>query len=106
MEENEISGWSIRRKRDGYYLFGNEIGQVGGACKTIRDALEQEGDIYGGGNTVKIRTNVRLEELFEILNSNALDLLWHNTGSFQINGAPIDATTLQAAVKWYDQMTE
>jgi hypothetical protein len=65
--------WAVKRKK-GYYLYGNEVGQVGGACRTLCDALNSEWNQFSG-DTVQIETNVSLEELFEILGTSAFEPL-------------------------------
>jgi hypothetical protein len=35
MEESDISAWWVSKKRNGYYLYGNKLGQVGDASATI-----------------------------------------------------------------------
>jgi hypothetical protein len=105
MEESAISTWRVSRKRKGYYLYGNELGQVGDASPTICDALNSDPQ-FGGDERVKIDTNVKLEELFAIMNSYAFETLMHNTSSFVINNAEIDKESLRNVVIWYNEVRE
>lgn len=103
--DSDISFFWVSKKRKGYYLYGVELGQVGGPAATICEALNWDVQ-FGGGDRVEIETNVRLEELFEILNSYAFEALMHNTSSFKINGVEIDQESLQRVLIWYKAMRE
>ena len=103
--DSEISFYWVSRKRKGYYLYGVKLGQVAGPATTICEALNWDPQ-FGGSERVKIETNVRLEELFEILNSYAFETLMHNTSSFEINGVEIDKESLQRVLIWYKAMRE
>ena len=101
--DNEISYYWISKKRKGYYLYGLELGEVGGPAATICQALNSDPQ-FGGSDYVKIETNVGLEELFEILNSYAFETLMNNTFTLNINGVEIEKQPLQRVLTWYKDM--
>jgi hypothetical protein len=101
MEDSDISAYRVVKKRSGYYLYGCELGQIGGASDTILDALSSDGIQYGGSSIVKIDTNVPLGELFAILNSPAFWPAMHNASTFVINEAEIDKESLRNILLWY-----
>jgi len=52
---------------------------------------------------------MRLEELFQILNSyafEAFEVLMHNTTLFKINDVEIEKESLQRVLVWYKDMSE
>ncbi len=104
MLDSEISFFWVSKNRNGYYLYAVELGQVGGPAATICEALNWDLSQYSGSSHVEIETNVRLEELFEILNSYAFEILIYNTSSFEINGVEIDKHSLQRVLIWYKAM--
>ena len=101
--DSEISYFWVSKKRKGYYLYGVELGEVGGPAATICEALNWDPQ-FGGSDRVKIETNVPLDEIFEILNSYAFETLMHNTSSFAINEVEIDKEFLQRVLIWYKAM--
>jgi hypothetical protein len=94
------NAWRVVKKRQGFYLIGNEVGQVGPPCGTIGAALDWDGNQYSGGS-VEIDTNIRLEELFEIMRQHNFEPLLDNTDSLVINGAEIDSEAFRKVVFWY-----
>jgi hypothetical protein len=105
LEDSDISFFWVSKKHNGYYLYGVELGEVGGPAATICEALDCDPQ-FGGSNRFIIETNVRLEELFEILNSYAFESLMYNTSSLKINDVEIDKECLQRVLIWYKAMRE
>ena len=107
LHESDSSGmdnafWVVK-KRKGYYLYASEIGQVGVASQTVCDALNE--NQYAGGR-VEIDTNIPLEELLKIMNTNAFKPLLHNTHSLTINGAKLEIESFRNIVAWHDEVSE
>ena len=96
--------WVVK-KRKGYYLYGNEVGEVGDANETICDALNADLNQYAGGR-VEIDTNIHLEELLEIMNTQAFEPLLHNTHSLTVNGAEIDIKSFRNIVAWHAEVSK
>jgi hypothetical protein len=90
----------VYKKRKGFYLWGSEVGEVGAPSRTIREALDWEGNQYGGED-VEIDMNIQLEEVFEIMNTSNFEPLLNNMSSLRINGVPIDVQSLRNFVAWY-----
>ena len=104
LRETNSSGldnaWSVYKKRKGFYLWASEEGEIGGPCTTISEALCWGANQYGG-DYAEIDTNVRLEELFEIMNTNSFEALLHNLCKLELNGVEIDAQSFKNFVIWY-----
>ena len=94
------AGWSVYKKRKGFYLSSGESGEIGGPCTTISEALCWDANQYGG-DYAEIETNVQLEELFEIMNANSFEPLLHNLSQLHLNGVEIDAESFKNFVIWY-----
>jgi hypothetical protein len=104
LHESNSSGldaaYWIYKKKKGFYLSTGEEGQIGGPAKTIADAITW-GAIQYGGEYVEIDTNVRLEELFELMNTCSFEPLLHNLSRLELNGVEIDAESFKNFVIWY-----
>jgi hypothetical protein len=104
MEEANEAGmdnaWSVARRRNGYRLHNGETGWSEHSGKTIRDALEADGQQYSGG-FVRISTNVGLAELLDIMNSYSFEPLLHNTDTLEINGVGIDIDVFRQFLGWH-----
>ena len=103
MEESEISSFRVERKSNGYCLYGNELGRIGAACRTIEEALQSDAIQFGGSDLVGIDTDASLEELFEILSSPAFGVLMYNTSTFVINESEIDQVSLRNVLSWHQK---
>jgi hypothetical protein len=97
------NAWWVGKTKKRFFLVGNEIGQVEGAYKTVGDALNADGIQYCGG-TVEIDTNIHLEELLEILGTQAFDPFLSNTDSLTLNSVDIDIDSLKEFVAWYAEI--
>jgi len=103
LEDSDSSAYWVKKKRNGYCLYGAEIGQIGEASSTILQAFNSDGMQYGSSPLVKIQTNVPLDELFEIISSLAFGPALHNASSFIINDAEIDVHSLRSVLIWHQQ---
>ena len=90
----------VYKKRKGFYLRSGEEGELGGPCKTISEALGWDGNQYCG-EYVEIDTNLRLEELFEIMNTYSFEPLLHNLSKLTLNSIEIDDQSFRNFVIWY-----
>jgi hypothetical protein len=90
----------VYKKKKGFYISSGEEGEMGGPCQTISEAICWDAIQYGG-EYVTIDTNVRLEELFDIMNTNSLEPLLHNIDTLDLNGVEIDASSFRNFVIWY-----
>jgi hypothetical protein len=97
------NAWSVVRKRKGFYLYGSELGQVAGPCKTISEALTWGLNQYGGSRA-KIETNIPLEELFDLMNTNSFEPFLHNLEHLELNGVEINVESFKDFVTWHAQM--
>jgi hypothetical protein len=104
LSESDSAGldvaWWVYKKRKGFYLSASEEGEIGGPCKTISDALGWGGNQYGG-EFAEIKTNVQLEELFDIMNTSGFEPFLHNLSQLHLNGVEIDAQSFKNFVIWY-----
>jgi hypothetical protein len=106
MEEiDQGGGWSVTKKRNGFCLSGSEVGLLGEGCKTICEALNVEGNIFGGSD-VRIDTNIELDELLQTMNSRAFATLLHNLDHLVINSVEIDAQAFRNFLSWYAETSE
>lgn len=96
--------WWISKKRKGYYLNGNEVGQIDEPSNSIAEATYSIGGF--GGDIVEIKTNVRLEELFLILHGNPFKDLFTETPKLFINDVEVDPESLGKVVEWYAKVAQ
>ena len=92
--------WRVYRKKKGYYLWVSEEGEIYGPCKTVGDALYNDAGQYGG-EFVEISTNIKLEELFEIMNMHNFEPMLHNLSRLKLNGIELDVESFKNFVAWY-----
>lgn len=90
----------IKRTKKCYQLIGNEVGNIGTPEPTIPDALNADGNQYGG-EFIEIQTNIRLDELLEAFATPAFGPLLNNFSTIVINEVEMDADQFKAAVEWY-----
>jgi hypothetical protein len=91
----------VQKKRDGFFLrMTEEECEPCGPHATIEGALNDGARQYGG-EYVEIDTNVRLEELFDIMGSQAFEPLLHNASQLILNGAEIRVQSLSDFVSWH-----
>src|SRR5262249_19640750 len=106
MDELDQGGsWTVEKKRNGFCLYGSEVGLVGDGCKRIREALNVEGDIFGGSN-VTIDTNIALDELLTTMNTQALETLLNNLDHLVVNAVEIDVESFRNFVRWYAETSK
>lgn len=89
-EESNAGGISfcwVERRKDGYYLFGNELGKMSGPCNTVDDAVSESGFQFGM-DYMDIQTTLGTAELRVILGGSSFIL--SNVGHLTINGARVD----------------
>jgi hypothetical protein len=91
--------WRAYKKKKGFYLWAGEEGEIAGPCKSISEAL-WEGGQYGG-EYVDIDTNVQLEELFDVMDTNPFEPLLNNLSELTLNGVEIDAQSFKNFVIWH-----
>jgi hypothetical protein len=104
LEEGD-NAWWVKKGRNGYYLYNGESGRVEDCpSKTIGEALYDAGQFSGG--CVQIKTNINLEELFAILNTNPFEPLLQNTESLTINDVEIDIDSFKSVLIWYRKLCE
>jgi hypothetical protein len=96
--------WWISRKRKGYYLNGNEVGEVAGPCESIAEAASSDPEF--GGDIVEIKTNVGLEELFSILNGYSFKGLFTDAPTLSVNDVEVDPKSLGKVVEWYAKVAQ
>jgi hypothetical protein len=104
LEESDIGSVSVSKGRRGYCLYGHpEDGKISEGSATIEDALHSYRPYGCDPDTGRatIETNVRLEELFNILNSYSFETLLHNASTLVINDAEIDTKSLKDVLVWY-----
>ena len=58
-----------------------------------------------GGGRVEIDTNIHLDELLEIMNTQAFGPLLHNTHSLTMNGAEIAIDSFRNIVVWHTKVS-
>lgn len=90
--------WLLHRE-DGYYLMGNELGEMAGPCEDLMDAVFGSGFEFGAEDT-EILTTLPANVLFSILQDPAY--LAENIEHLTINGKEIPLSFLhrsQASVK-------
>jgi hypothetical protein len=90
-EESSAGGTSycwVERRKDGYYLFGNELGKMCGPCDTVHGALAGSGFQFGM-DYMFIETTLSMVELRRILRDRTTFIL-SNVGHLAINGVKVD----------------
>ena len=107
MRERNSAGmdneWYVEKRKKGFYLTVSELGQVGGPCSSIGEALSDDARQYSGGE-VQIDTNISLEKLLEIMSLYSFEPLLSNTDTLTINGVEFFIDAFKDVLVWYAEV--
>ena len=100
-EESSAGGSSycwVEHRDDGYFLIGNELGEMAGPCASVPDALEASGFQFAM-EFVDIETSISAEQLREALEGPAF--IVDNFAALSINGEEADPVTVDSILRAY-----
>ena len=97
ISEDAGACWVVRKKK-GFYLIGNELGEMCGPCETVGEALNATGFQFGS-DVVEVTCDVSAAELREILESPAF--LLGNASHLSINGVSVEDVDINSIVAAY-----
>ena len=104
VEEESSDGGSsycwVTKKRGGYYMYGNEIGEMAGPCSTVCGAATSSGRQIGM-DYVSIECRIEPDELQEILSDYTF--IFDNFAMLSINGEEVEPIDVHTAVQVYSE---